>query len=382
MQTSRSVLTATGRLEPVIRDNLEATESARRLADPVIEKIVETGVHRLMLSAGDGGLEAPLSDALTIYERLAGMDPSVGWIVWNNALPCLFSRFLKPAVRAAIFEDGKSLHASSTRPSGRAVHSDDGYRLTGRWALVSGCELARWLILTGLVSDHGTSGDAEMRFFFVPAADVEIIDTWHVGGLKGTGSHDIAAAGLHVPFEHSLSPADAGTMAGPYGHLPVIATLNLGMAAQFLGIGQAAVDTARTMALSKFSPSPEPDMRDRPEVQLAVSQHTTAITAARDHLHAIADRLWDQALARTPADAADLAAVYGAGWHATQTATAAVDALYSLCGTAAIYRDCLLERLCRDLRVMRQHVLTQPLWPTEAGRVQLGLQPANPLYAV
>ena len=41
-----------------------------------------------------------------------------------------------------------------------------------------------------------------------------------------------------------------------------------------------------------------------------------------------------------------------------------------------------LERLSRDLRVMRQHVLTQPLWPEQAGRVQLGLAPDNPLFAV
>ena len=41
-----------------------------------------------------------------------------------------------------------------------------------------------------------------------------------------------------------------------------------------------------------------------------------------------------------------------------------------------------LERLSRDLRVMRQHVLTQPLWPEQAGRVRLGLAPDNPLFAV
>jgi alkylation response protein AidB-like acyl-CoA dehydrogenase len=382
MQTSTSVLAATGKLEPVIRDNLEATESERRIAAPVVDAIRTAGLQRLMLSTEDGGLEVHLLDALTVYEKLAGMDPSVGWIVWNNALPCLFSRFLDPATRARVLGNPESLHASSTRPSGEAVREPGGYRLTGRWALVSGCELAEWLILTGLAAADGGSDKPEMRYFFVRRTDAEVLDTWHVGGLKGTGSHDVSVQDLTVPFEFSLSAQDPSTMAGPYGHLPVIATLNLGMASQFIGIGQAAIDTARVMAETKFSPSPEPDMRDRPEVQLAITQHTTAIAAARTHLHAVAGSLWQQANERTPVDAEDLAAVYGAGWHATQAATAAVDVLYSLCGTAAIYRHCPLERLARDLRVMRQHVLTQPLWPTEAGRVLLGLPPSNPLYSV
>ena len=59
----------------------------------------------------------PLPVALEIYEQLAGFDASVGWIVWNNALPCLFGRFLPAATRAEIFADPDWLHASSTRPS-------------------------------------------------------------------------------------------------------------------------------------------------------------------------------------------------------------------------------------------------------------------------
>ncbi len=379
-QTSAAIaLEGSSALEPIIAANRAASEAARQLAPAIVSGIRAAGLQRMMLTRENGGLEVPLPVALQVYEQLAGFDASVGWIVWNNALPCLFSRFLEPAVRAEVFADPDWLHASSTRPSGKATPAGTGYRLTGRWSLVSGCELAEWMPLTGLVAADG--GPPQMRFFFINRAELEIIDTWHVGGLCGTGSHDVSAD-LEVPLNRSISPTDPGTASGPYGCLPIIATLSLGMAAQFLGIGARALAATEELALTRVTDTPTPDMRDRLDVQAAVSSFAAALTAARSHLHAAAETLWQQACAEKPFREADIAPVFAASSHAISTATEATDVLYSLAGTSAIYRDSPLERLSRDLRVMRQHVLTQPLWPEQAGRVRLGLAADNPLFAV
>ena len=372
---------ATDTLIREIEANRHHSEAQRRLAPAIVSGIQAGSLQRLMLPAADGGLEAPLPTALDVYERLAGSDPSVAWVVWNNALPCLFSRFLKPEVRRQIFAEPQWLHASSTRPSGKAERTEAGFRLNGRWSLVSGCELAEWMPLTGLVAPEG-GGPPEMHYFFMHRAEVEILDTWHVGGLRGTGSHDVVVADALVPEAHSLSPTDESTAAGPYGRLPIIATLSLGMAAQFLGIGRAALAATTARAQSAITETPVPDMRDRPDVQAGVAGQRAALDAARAHLHGQASRLWAQAQTDAAFEPADIAPVFAASAHAIGSATAAVDALYSLTGTAAIYQDNPLERLSRDLRVMRQHVLAQPLWPEQAGRVMLGLPANNPLFAV
>lgn len=377
-----AVIESAKALAPVIAANRDAMESDRRLAQPIVDGIRAAGLQRLTLTRENDGLEVPLTTALEVYERLAGADASVGWIVWNNVLPCLFSRFLPPDTRAAVFADSNWLHASSTRPSGKAVREANGYRLSGRWSLVSGCELAEWMPLSGFVAPEG-GGEPQMRFFFMRRSELEILDTWHVGGLRGTGSHDVVVDDFLVPQARSISPAeDPGTASGPYGCIPIIATLSLGMAAQFLGIARSALNTAISQATTRITATPAPDMRDRAEVQQAVARHSAALEAARAQLFTQAGAHWQRALSEMPADLAGLASVYAASNHAIQTAIAMVDELYSLCGTAAIYRESPLERISRDLRVMRQHVLTQSLWPEQSGRVMLGLPIDDPLFAI
>ena len=129
---------------------------------------------------------------------------AVAWIVWNNSLLGFFTRFLSDEVRAEIFADRAWLYASSTRPTGRAVVEDGGYRISGRWSLVSGCMHAQWLAFMCMVEEDGEvqmlePGVPHLRMAFVPKGSFEIVDTWHVGGLRGTGSHDVVVEDLAVP---------------------------------------------------------------------------------------------------------------------------------------------------------------------------------------
>lgn len=386
MANADAVRSAVALGRTILEHRLE-TEAQRRLAAPIVAGLTDSRLNRIALTPENGGLALPAVQALEVYEALARSEASVAWVVWNNALPCLFSRFLSREERAGIFSDPNWMYANSTRPSGKAVVEGDGFRVSGRWSLVSGCELAEWMLLLCVIEEDGRvrtlgAGSPDTRFMFVHRQDVEILDTWNVGGMRGTGSHDVLVEDHFVPRARSLSPADPCTVVGPFARIPIIGVVAAGFAAQTIGVAQGAVDAAVALGKTKITPGPVPDMRDRPAVQLAIAEDTAALEAARGHLHESVEALWDLAEQGCPIEVTDIAKTFMASRHAQTTACAIVDAMFSAAGTSAIYRDCPLERAVRDVRIMQQHVLAQSMWAEDAGRVLLGLPPINPLFAV
>jgi alkylation response protein AidB-like acyl-CoA dehydrogenase len=112
-----------------------------------------------------------------------------------------------------------------------------------------------------------------------------------------------------------------------------------------------------------------------------IALHSTAVAAARSHLHASVAVMWDKVKNQLPT-AEDRAAIYSASLYGVAVGRAAVVAMHMAAGTTALYVDCPLERSIRDLQTMDRHVGVQPLWLEDSGRVLLGHKPINPLFMV
>ena len=151
-----------------------------------------------------GSTSRPM-EALEVFEELAQADASVAWCVWNGNTHWTAAQ-LSPEAARTIHADPDVITANSTRASGQAQVVAGGYRVSGRWSLVSGCELATWMVLLCVVHEDAKprltpAGAPETRFMLLPAAACEIIDTWTVGGLRGTGSHDVVVRDVFVPID-------------------------------------------------------------------------------------------------------------------------------------------------------------------------------------
>jgi len=379
------IVTLAESLIPLIRDLRHTTENDRRIAEPIVQAVRKSDLCRMLLDTGASPQYTP-EQWLSVLETLAGAEASVSWLIWNNALPCFWARCLDDAARARIFGDSSRLFAGSTRPTGKAVPTGRGFRVSGRWSLVSGCELADYVHLMSLVHEDGVPrmlapGKPDLRVLFVPKGRYKILDTWHVGGLRGSGSHDILVEDVFVPIEDSFSPAPPVAGNSQLAQLPIIPVMTAGIAAQFLGMARAAIAVTLEILRKKVSVDPGASIRERPSVLADLASYSAAVAAAASHLHTSITAMWDNVRNTLPT-AEDRAALFSASLHAAAIGRAGVVAMHAAAGTPALYIECPLERTIRDLQTMEQHIAAQPLWLEDAGRVLVGHEPTNPLFMI
>jgi indole-3-acetate monooxygenase len=379
------IVTLAEDLIPLISKLRHTTENNRCIAEPIVQALRQSDLCRMLLDTGTPSQYTP-EEWLRVLETLAGAEASVSWLVWNNTLPCFWARFLDDAGRARVFGDSSRLFAGSTRPTGRAVITQGGFRLSGRWSLVSGCELADYVHLMSLVHEDGVPrmlalGQPDLRVLLVPKGRYAILDTWHVGGLRGSGSHDVVVDDVFVPIEDSVAPAPPVANNSPLAQLPIIPMMIAGIGAQFLGMARSALAVTIDILRNKVSVDPGMSIRERPSVLADIASYRAACAAAESHLHATMVTTWDKVKRQLPT-VEDRAALYSAGLYAANVARAGVVAMHAAAGTTALYVDCPLERSIRDLQTMERHIAAQPVWLEDAGRVLVGLEPINPLFMV
>ena len=383
-QATDALIAARG-LRELILANREDTESKRQVAEPIVEALVASRLGRLSLPAEYGGLELPPADALAVFESLAEAEASVAWVVWNSSLPCWFARFLPKNVRDEVYGNPDDLYASSTRPTGRAKLNGDSYTINGRWSLVSGCMHATWIPVMCMVEENGevqmlAPNVPNLRMFFVPRETYEILDTWHVGGLRGTGSHDAVLKDAVVPANRSFSVGDPSLLDSPLGRTPIMATMSAGCASICLGITKSSLRALLELATGKASIDGGPGLRDRGPAQSLVAKTQTKLDALRRELTSGCERVWRKVEAGAAIEAADIAAILSAAIVTAQECRAALTEIYAAAGASSLYTDSPIERGHRDIHAVTQHIALQPFWLEQAGRVHVGLEPTHPLF--
>ena len=364
----------------------ENTENDRKIAPDVVKKLAEQSLFRLGLPASLGGWDGNPVETLKVYETLASAEASVAWIVWNNHLACTFGRFLDESSRYEIYSNPSHVYANSARPEGVAHTVDGGYLVSGQWTLVSGSELADWFVLRCLVVSGGSpttlGPGANLKLFFIPKKDVEVIDTWHVGGLKGTGSHDILIKEAFVKPEYAVDFDTPVTIDSAYSRLPIGCMNAAGCAAMSLGVLKAAMDDLIDMCLERVTPGKNPDLRDRTTVQDTIAKSKTLLASRRMQLHQSVETLWEAAQQKHTFTDVQLADVWAASCEAARESRAMVSEIYAVAGTASLYKKHRIERAHRDIHAILQHGIIQPHWMSQAGMAYVGLTPNAAMFRV
>ena len=364
----------------------EETENLRRLAPPIVKQLKKSKLCRIGLPRFLGGWEDNPVELIKTYELLSSAEASVAWSVWNNHLACTFGRYLDEISMIEIFNDPSNIYSNSTRPEGIAEIVPNGYIVSGRWTLVSGCELSDWFVLRCLVTSEDlpkTLGPgAKLKLFFIPKKEVKVIDTWKVGGLRGTGSHDVEVSKAFVSEKYAVDFNSPVHIDNAYNRLPIGCMNAAGCAAIALGLLKSAIDDLMKICQERISSGKNPDLRDRLTVQAAVSKSKTILNASRTQLHNSVSKLWKESLLEKPFSDKQLADVWSASYHAATTARAMVSEIYAVAGTASLYTTSKIERIHRDIHAVLQHGIIQPHWMNQAGMAYLGLKPTGAMFRI
>ncbi len=372
------VLAAARALQPRIAAQRDEIEASRRLPQALARELAGAGFFRIFLPAAYGGLDMTPQEGIAVFEELAGVDASVAWCVWNGNTHWTAAQ-LSPEAAHAIHDDPEVITANSTRPSGQAHVVDNGYRVTGRWSLVSGCELASWMVLWAVIHEGGkprmmSTGGPEIRFMLLPASQCEIIDTWTVGGLRGTGSHDVAVDNVFVPEAFASGFFDPYVLPEPRYRVPAFCRVIPGLGAMALGIARTAIETLKEIAGAKTPARTTQMLRDTADAQARVSQAEALVRSARLFLFDSLDQLWPRLMESGEVTMEARALARLAASHAVNSAVQAVDLMYVAGGASSLYTSSPLERAFRDVHAMTQHIGVHPRVMHSTGRVLFGLE--------
>jgi indole-3-acetate monooxygenase len=379
-----TLIRAARELAPTIDAVRQDIERQRELPPGLVDAMGAAGMFSLLLPTSLGGSELNVVDYVRVVEELSRIDGSVGWCATVASALSFFAACLRPDVARRIYDGGRTVVAGAVMPSGKAFIVDSGYRVTGHWSYGSGIRHSTWVLGNCVVHDrngprHGSNGAPEIRLAIFPTSAVEVIDTWSVSGLRGTGSHDYRVADLFVPDDHTIDyaaphPVQTGTLYA----VPLISVLAVAIAAVPLGIARSAIDELITLAAAKTPYGSSTLLRDRPTVQADVARAEVLLGSARSYLFSMVGELWEDVAGRVAASMQRRAMVRLACTSAAQASAQAVDLMYNAAGGTAIFETGRLERCFRDVHACTQHIATSTSNYESGGRVLLGLDPGTP----
>jgi alkylation response protein AidB-like acyl-CoA dehydrogenase len=368
---------AAARLAPEIAERASEGERLGRVPPDLFDRLQQAGLIDLMLPAALGGLELDPLTVIDVISTLSGADGSVGFTVLTLNATCYVAWLPEPAARRVLAGRPRAV-ATVFTPLGRAHPQPDGsLTVTGRWPFNTGCRNASWVCNGVLVMDGDRPatvppGRPDWRLVFIPRDQAEILDTWEVAGLRGTGSNDTAVSAVRVAPELTANPIfEPSRHPGPLYRWSFFALMGVQFAGFPLGIARRALDEFRTLAPVKSRGSRP--LAQEQSVQLAVVRCEADLRAARAFVTDVFGTAWQRTTAGDELTMADRVAVRLATGRAMRAGVTVVDTVFRLAGGGALYDRSPLQRCWRDLNAGSHHGYVSEYHETRTGRALLGL---------
>jgi 3-hydroxy-9,10-secoandrosta-1,3,5(10)-triene-9,17-dione monooxygenase len=314
-----------------------ATEALGYVHPNVLAVMQDRGLPQMLKP----GSQHTIRDFVHVCGLLAEGCMSTGWcnFVWgmHNYLIGLYPQ----AVQDEVWRDPATLVSASLGPAGQVDLTDEGGILTGRWRFNSGCDHADWLLL-GAGSETG-----EPQLALVHRCEYELIDTWQVIGLKGTGSKDAQCNQADIPASRLLPVSQ---VLQPYTALLVLVIVG-----PVVGGAQSAVDRFAAQLSQRHAAASGKPLADEQGMLLRLAEASAEVDAARTVTLAAADLLD----ANPAPDDRITARILRDTSYVAQLCNQATQRLFAVAGGSALHESNDLQRIFRDVTAGCAHARLQ-----------------------
>jgi alkylation response protein AidB-like acyl-CoA dehydrogenase len=366
------LLYAAQNLAPLLAQNCDAMEAARRLPADLAQTLAQHGFFRMVLPKDFGGHEMTPAQMIGVLEVLGNANASAAWCVMIGATTAINAAYLPDHHARNIWSNPNVITGGAFAPTGKAVLEGDHYRVNGRWAWGSGSANCDWLVGGALIDDGGIT---RARMMWFERAQVTLLDTWHAVGMRGTGSGDFEVVDASVPKDRSVSLTDdKPRIARPLYVFPPFCLLALAIAGVALGNARGAIDDVVALAGGKVPTGARRPLAERPTTQTEIAKAEAMYGAARALLMTRAHEAFEKAQDTGALDLTERAHLRIAAAHAVRTCADITRMMYDLGGGTSVYSHCPLQRRFRDAHVATQHIMVSHSALELAGRALLGLE--------
>ena len=378
------------RIADAIREGGEKAQELRHAPQEAIDAMVDQGLFRFTIPRELGGENASVWETIEVIEAVSAIDGSIGWnLMLGSEINAMAAGGMDPDLAKEVYVDNPRVIMCGGGGPGsvpaKAVEQDDGgYLVSGQSTFISGCHGAEWCFMPAPVfkGDEMKLQDNGMPVFkmwILNKADFEILDTWDMAGLRGSGSHDVKAENIYV--SPKWAAADLVSLPAHYENpvyrIPVPLRLAYNKAACALGVAKGALECFTEIAQNKVPLLSTSTLMNRPIAQHRMGESVAKYRAARAYLKeamdAVEDELRgnDQLPGPETTQNARLACVYAAN-----ACMEVVDVIHNTAGTSGAKMASPLERKLRDSHGCASHRwVSHPLYG-DLGAILLGNEPA------
>lgn len=252
---------------PTLRKRADEAERLRTLPPETFREFLDAGFFRILQPARFGGYQLGLPTFCEVMKTISRGCSSSGWVLCLTSAHTFHLAAFPEAGQVEIYGDTGDVRVPLIHTaSGVATPVQGGYRLTGRWNYNSGGEYATWVVLSAVVpGPDETAPPKDVIMAVIRRGEYDIVDNWHVMGMRGTGSKQAVVQDVFVPERRVLSQRawmlegrapGYGVHEDPFYRTPPMGVFSSELASICVGLAEGAIDAFYERATSKVSPYP------------------------------------------------------------------------------------------------------------------------------